>query len=469
MPGTRLLEQARQLAAAGRSDAAWECCRDAAAAARRTGDTILLAEAALVLTGDVLGGPTYRPELHQLCREALGRLGDDQPVLRQRLEAQAQLTRNTWARPWPSGPEAEVDAHTRMLSLRARRQELHHPDRLEELLELSHEALALAGRGSDPHSDEYAAEGLMWRLDALYQLGRRDELDAELISLAGVTQRLDRPEWHWRLATVRASIALLEQRYDDARLRLEEARVSGAGNQEAGFVDLIHRSRLAIETGEQIKEVIDDLRGLLPQMHTQARAWLASMLVAAGGAEEEVSSLWRLVAPTLPATPVDVVEWLIILVNSADLAVHQRDRETGRYLYDTLLPYADVHVVGRAQAPPYGPVGLYLARLARLLGDPAAARQHAGVALRHCERMFAVGFAREVRAELDQLGPATGRLTRREHEVAALIAEGCSNRVISERLFLSERTVESHVANIKDKLLLGSRAAIAVWFVRSSG
>jgi serine/threonine-protein kinase len=44
------------------------------------------------------------------------------------------------------------------------------------------------------------------------------------------------------------------------------------------------------------------------------------------------------------------------------------------------------------------------------------------------------------------------RLTEREREVLALMAEGRSNQAISERLFLSERTVETHVAAIFAKL-----------------
>jgi DNA-binding NarL/FixJ family response regulator len=41
-----------------------------------------------------------------------------------------------------------------------------------------------------------------------------------------------------------------------------------------------------------------------------------------------------------------------------------------------------------------------------------------------------------------------GRLTTREREVLALMAEGRSNRAISEQLFVSEYTVEKHVGNI---------------------
>ena len=54
---------------------------------------------------------------------------------------------------------------------------------------------------------------------------------------------------------------------------------------------------------------------------------------------------------------------------------------------------------------------------------------------------------------LGRAGPARiDRLTEREREVLELMAEGRSNQAISERLFLSERTVETHVAAIFTKL-----------------
>jgi non-specific serine/threonine protein kinase len=54
-------------------------------------------------------------------------------------------------------------------------------------------------------------------------------------------------------------------------------------------------------------------------------------------------------------------------------------------------------------------------------------------------------------------------LTRREHEIAALVAGGLTNRAIAERLVVSERTVDGHVARILDKLEFSSRAQIAAW------
>jgi class 3 adenylate cyclase/DNA-binding CsgD family transcriptional regulator len=58
---------------------------------------------------------------------------------------------------------------------------------------------------------------------------------------------------------------------------------------------------------------------------------------------------------------------------------------------------------------------------------------------------------------------AHGGLTAREREVAALIAQGKSNREIAEALVVSERTIEAHVRNVLSKLGFTSRAQIAVW------
>ena len=59
-------------------------------------------------------------------------------------------------------------------------------------------------------------------------------------------------------------------------------------------------------------------------------------------------------------------------------------------------------------------------------------------------------------------------LSRRESEVATLVAQALSNREIADRLFLSERTVESHVRAILAKLDFSGRTEIATWVVRSS-
>jgi non-specific serine/threonine protein kinase len=74
---------------------------------------------------------------------------------------------------------------------------------------------------------------------------------------------------------------------------------------------------------------------------------------------------------------------------------------------------------------------------------------------------------REVRGAAKDEGTASeaGVLTRREREVAVLISQGKTNRLIGEELVVSERTVEGHVNNILTKLGFRSRAQISAWAV----
>lgn len=59
--------------------------------------------------------------------------------------------------------------------------------------------------------------------------------------------------------------------------------------------------------------------------------------------------------------------------------------------------------------------------------------------------------------------PIAGLLAKREADVARLVAQGLTNKQIGARLFISERTVDSHVRSILNKLGVSSRAQIAAW------
>ena len=54
-------------------------------------------------------------------------------------------------------------------------------------------------------------------------------------------------------------------------------------------------------------------------------------------------------------------------------------------------------------------------------------------------------------------------LTKRELEIARLIAREMTSRDIASNLFISERTVEAHVTNMLNKLGLNSRIELARW------
>jgi DNA-binding CsgD family transcriptional regulator len=61
---------------------------------------------------------------------------------------------------------------------------------------------------------------------------------------------------------------------------------------------------------------------------------------------------------------------------------------------------------------------------------------------------------------------AQARLSRRELEIAGMVAQGLTNREIATRLFISERTVDGHLEHVREKLAVNTRAQIAAWVVR---
>ncbi|HEY1421579.1 MAG TPA: alpha/beta fold hydrolase [Candidatus Dormibacteraeota bacterium] len=81
--------------------------------------------------------------------------------------------------------------------------------------------------------------------------------------------------------------------------------------------------------------------------------------------------------------------------------------------------------------------------------------------------IFAAGPAPRVHSIQAGRPPAQSGLSKREREVAQLLAGGLSNREIAGRLFLSERTVDNHVQHILDKLGFNSRVQVATWLAKN--
>jgi DNA-binding NarL/FixJ family response regulator len=68
-------------------------------------------------------------------------------------------------------------------------------------------------------------------------------------------------------------------------------------------------------------------------------------------------------------------------------------------------------------------------------------------------------------APRQRVAEETALLTRREEEVAALVARGLTNRQVATELSISDYTVANHVARILRKLGLGSRSQLTAWVV----
>jgi DNA-binding NarL/FixJ family response regulator len=105
----------------------------------------------------------------------------------------------------------------------------------------------------------------------------------------------------------------------------------------------------------------------------------------------------------------------------------------------------------------------------RLARQPTEAREPLRRALELADACGAAGLAEDVRTELYATGarPRTaalsgaGALTASERRVAALAAEGASNRDIAQTLFVTPKTVEVHLSNAYRKLGIRSRRELA--------
>lgn len=58
-----------------------------------------------------------------------------------------------------------------------------------------------------------------------------------------------------------------------------------------------------------------------------------------------------------------------------------------------------------------------------------------------------------------------GQLSARETEIARLVAEGLSNPEIADRLFISQRTVTTHLQHIYQRLGVGSRTRLTRYVI----
>jgi DNA-binding CsgD family transcriptional regulator len=107
-------------------------------------------------------------------------------------------------------------------------------------------------------------------------------------------------------------------------------------------------------------------------------------------------------------------------------------------------------------------------------GDAGQARVFLDRAVEICERLDAARDLGRVEATLRGMGVRRGRrgprrrpqtgwasLTPTEHAIADLVAEGLSNPQIGDRLYISRRTVQTHLAHVFIKLDITTRAQLA--------
>jgi DNA-binding CsgD family transcriptional regulator len=502
---------------AGAISAAWEACREAAADARGAGDWAALADAATAIRAvdeGRSGQSRLALEIDQLCTEALERLPESDLSRRARLLAQRSLVAHPFA-PRPEPPlgiaalhsaEASGDPEARFMALQARKEELVAPEYCLERLSVGDRALRLAVEAG---RSEHAAWGHIWRIDTLWELGRRPQLDAEVAVFAALVERMGEPLHRWRLRLIQAAITRLEGRFAETAALLDAALEIGrrAGHEDVDFIDMVARSNLSVEIGgsdefePQVRRYAESAGNIF------ARHWQAA-LIAASDRIDDLRRLWPALVEPFAGFPRNAV-WITATAAVADMCCQVEDSRYAAQLYASLLPFADRQVVSIAQAGSRGPVALYLGNLAALMGEwddseaflqqsiasaismasppYEAISRHALAAMwtrrgRPGDRAAAVRQVEQAAAMASDLGMRpleahTGHLLEalrrqlsvsplsvREFEVARLVAEGLTNHAIADRLHLSSRTAENHVQHILDKLGFDSRSQIAAWF-----
>ena len=103
-----------------------------------------------------------------------------------------------------------------------------------------------------------------------------------------------------------------------------------------------------------------------------------------------------------------------------------------------------------------------LRRIHRQLSPEALAKEQA------IGRTFAPAQAIDFALQLSDGQPGSRAvLTRREREIAQLVARGFTNRQIAQTLLLARRTVSTHLEHIFSKLGVQTRAEVAVWITRN--
>jgi DNA-binding CsgD family transcriptional regulator len=127
-------------------------------------------------------------------------------------------------------------------------------------------------------------------------------------------------------------------------------------------------------------------------------------------------------------------------------------------------------------------VHISLGKLYQAVPDPERAEAAFGAARTLIEELAATvtdeglreSFRRRASVTIPSVRPLTARqaakqefggLTRRERQVAVVVAQGLSNHEIAEALVISVKTVEAHISRILSKLGFSSRAQIAAWAV----
>lgn len=502
----------------------------AAEIARRMGAGSLLGRAALGYGGRFVWGRAGKDvHLIPILQDALVLLGGSDDRMRVRLLSRlAGALRDSREREHGASLARQAvdlargldDPATLAYALSAYIWAIWGPENPKERLELASELRRHAAEALD---GERIVDGYIAAWGALSELGRMTESRAAVEEVARSADELRQPAQRWVGEAARAELLMLEGRFAEAEglvassLTADETTTVRDNVSAARFQLFLLRREQG--RGAEIEAMLRSSVEEFP-WYPLHRAALACLMVDLGGMVEARAVFDELAEYDFAVFHRDN-EWVLGTSLAAEACYLLGNETAAAVLYDQLLPFRGRHAIGHAEGS-VGAVDRYLGLLAATLGRLEEAERHFEDALEmnarmgarpwvaHTQHEYARMLAERGRGKdrdravslltsaletgeeigmtvlgervtglLGQLGvrprrprPRPGAaatpttLTPREREVAGLVAEGLSNRQIAEKLFVSERTAETHIQNILMKLGFTSRAQVAGWVVR---
>lgn len=314
--------------------------------------------------------------------------------------------------------------------------------------------------------DEPRASRASWGLAWVEFWAGRWQLAGEHAARAhdiSVQYGLEMPQDHLPIAVIAVHRGQLELAREHSQRALDLA-AEQAGMlipQHSAILGLVKLSIGDVSTAEEWLDQADERAAVLGWVEPSIRWWTGDrveLLLELGRIEDAVR--------VLEAWEADAVrverDWVLAQVVRCRglVAAARGDVERAIVLLEQAI--VDHGTVGDPFGRARALLGLGVVR--RRVRQKRPAREAIEAACGAFETIGASGWAAKARAELGRISGRTRSegLTAAERRVAALVAEGKTNREVAAALFLAERTVASHLNRIYAKLGVRSRTELAV-------
>jgi DNA-binding CsgD family transcriptional regulator len=508
----RLLATAEHQFHAGDLRASGEAAIRAGELARLAGRPELLAAAALVVTG--VQDPLIDAGVESMCREALATVEPTNAVILARLHAQLAVAQYHRGRVGDGATSSERamqlavqtdDPAASAAALHARRMTAVGLVRPLERIDLGQRMLGLA---EQVRSTEREMLGHAWRIDGFLQLADTDSAGLEIDALDVLAAGTGEPLVKWHALRSRAGWSQAVGAFAEAERLALMARDALPPSQASFALPLYYTQLAMVGVDRGMRPSGMEAMGPLAAGRIPVILAMMAVLDLAVGDRDGARATFESVKPRVPDLSRDG-RWLPTIAAITELAVTFGDESLAATLHGELVPFEGVMIAAAMGA--VGPVGYYLglvdascgrldsaierleaaadlavrgdfgpslvrirAALADALGkrgvagDRERAARLAAMAAADARRLGMHGLLVRVKELAASLDRSPSHLSRREQEVVAHVAAGESNREIATLLFLSERTVETHVRNILTKLDLHSRTQVAAWATKAA-